>query len=160
MAAPFPNHPNLVGGFAPIHMECDYPDLVVAGEVPKELSGAFFRNGPNPQFAPRGDYHWFGGDGMIHGFYIREGKVSYRNRYVRTVKWNKEHEAGRALFGAFNPMDNDPSVQGIETDGLANTNVVWHAGKLLALEEAHAPFELDPHTLESCLLYTSPSPRD
>ncbi len=149
MAAPFPNHPNLVGGFAPIHMECDYPDLVVAGEVPKELSGAFFRNGPNPQFAPRGDYHWFGGDGMIHGFYIREGKVSYRNRYVRTVKWNKEHEAGRALFGAFNPMDNDPSVQGIETDGLANTNVVWHAGKLLALEEAHAPFELDPHTLES-----------
>ncbi|MGI9322201.1 MAG: carotenoid oxygenase family protein, partial [Pseudomonadales bacterium] len=33
--------------------------------------------------------------------------------------------------------------------GLANTNIVWHAGKLLALEEAHPPFELDPLTLTS-----------
>jgi carotenoid cleavage dioxygenase len=149
MAQPFPSHPNLEGGFAPLQMECDAPDLVVEGEVPQELRGAFFRNGPNPQFAPRGDYHWFGGDGMIHGFYIRDGRVSYKNRWVRTVKWNKEHEEHRSLFGAFNPMDNDPSVQGLETDGLANTNVVWHGGKLLALEEAHAPFELDPLTLES-----------
>jgi carotenoid cleavage dioxygenase-like enzyme len=149
MAQPFPNHPNLRDGFAPIQMECDAPDLVVAGEVPKELNGAFFRNGANPQFAPRGDYHWFAGDGMIHGFYIHDGKVAYKNRWVRTVKWQKEHEAGRALFAAFNPMDADPSVMGLDTDGLANTNIVWHAGKLLALEEAHAPFELDPVTLQS-----------
>jgi carotenoid cleavage dioxygenase-like enzyme len=46
-------------------------------------------------------------------------------------------------------MDSDPSVQGAETDGLANTNIVWHGGKLLALEEGHAPFEMDPETLES-----------
>ena len=45
--------------------------------------------------------------------------------------------------------ENDESVMGLETDGLANTNIVYHAGKLLALEEAHAPFELDPMTLES-----------
>ena len=149
MAKPFPKHPNLVDGFAPIQMECDAPDLVVKGEVPKELHGAFFRNGPNPQFAPRGDHHWFGGDGMVHGFYLHDGKVSYRNRWVRTVKWKMEHEAGEALFAAFNPMDSDPRVQGMETDGIANTNIVWHAGKLLALEEAHAPFELDPVTLKS-----------
>ncbi len=149
MAQPFPEHPNLAGGFAPIQMEGDVADVIVQGEVPKALSGTFYRNGPNPQFAPRGDYHWFGGDGMLHAFRIRDGKVSYRNRWVRTVKWQKEHEAGRSLFGAFNPMDNDESVMGLQTDGLANTNVVWHAGKLLALEEAHAPFELDPFTLES-----------
>lgn len=149
MAQPFPNHPNLIDGFAPIHMEIDAPDLVVEGEVPQELRGAFFRNGPNPQYAPRGDYHWFGGDGMIHGFYIADGKVSYKNRYVRTVKWKKENEAGRSLFSAFNPLDTDESVQGLETDGLANTNIVYHAGRLFALEEAHAPFELDPYTLES-----------
>ena len=46
MSQPFPSHPNLEGGFAPIHMECDAPDLVVEGEVPQELRGAFFRNGP------------------------------------------------------------------------------------------------------------------
>ena len=149
MAKPFPRHPNLIDGFAPLQMECDAPDLVIEGEVPRELNGAFFRNGPNPQFAPRGDHHWFAGDGMIHGFYIHEGRVAYKNRWVRTVKWKKEHEAGRALFGAFNPMESDPSVMGMETDGIANTNIVWHAGKLLALEEAHAPFELDPASLDS-----------
>ncbi|MEE8079420.1 MAG: carotenoid oxygenase family protein, partial [Pseudomonadales bacterium] len=154
MAKPFPDHPNLVGGFAPLQMECDAADLVVEGEIPLELSGAFFRNGANPQFAPRGDYHWFAGDGMVHGFYLKEGKVSYRNRWVRTVKWRKEKAAGESLFGAFNPMDSDESVQGMETDGLANTNIVWHAGKLLALEEAHAPFEMDPATLESIGPYT------
>ena len=149
MAQSFPAHPNLVDGFAPIHMECDAPDLVVKGEIPRALSGVFFRNGPNPQFAPRGDYHWFGGDGMIHGFYIENGKVAYKNRYVRTVKWQQEGAAGRSLFNPFNPLDNDASVQGMETDGLANTNILFHAGKLLALEERHPPFELDPMTLES-----------
>lgn len=149
MARMYPNHPNLVGGFAPLRMECDAPDLVIRGEVPKDLNGTFYRNGPNPQFAPRGSYHWFGGDGMVHAFRIEDGRVSYRNRWARTVKWTREHERGESLFSAFNPMESDPSVMGMETDGLANTNIVWHAGRLLALEEAHAPFEMDPDTLAS-----------
>ena len=86
---------------------------------------------------------------MIHGFFVEDGKVRYRNRYVRTPKWELEHAAGRALFGAFgNPMTTDPSVMGKDS-GVANTNIVWHAGRLLALEEGHKPFELDPETLES-----------
>ena len=149
MAKPFPNHPNLIGGYAPIQMECDATDLVVTGAVPRELNGTFYRNGPNPQFAPRGMHHWFGGDGMIHAFMLRDGKVAYRNRWVRTVKWKLEHEAGEALFSAFNPMESDERVRFMETDGIANTNIVWHAGKLLALEEGHAPFEIEPDTLAS-----------
>ena len=40
----------------------------------------------------------------------------------------------------------DPRI--IELDStVANTNVVWHGNRLLALEEAHAPFEVDPVTL-------------
>jgi hypothetical protein len=30
----FPNHPNLIGGFAPLQMECDASDLIIDGEVP------------------------------------------------------------------------------------------------------------------------------
>ena len=86
---------------------------------------------------------------MVHAFYIDNGRVGYKNRWVRTVKWQHEREARRSLFGAFNPMENDPSVQGIQTDGLANTNIVWHGQRLLALEEAHAPIELDPLTLNT-----------
>ena len=149
MASMFPNHPNLIGGFAPLQMECDAPDLIIEGEVPRDLNGTFYRNGPNPQFAPRGAHHWFGGDGMLHAFMIEDGRVAYRNRWVRTIKWQTEHAAKRALFASFNPMDSDPSVQGMQTDGIANTNIVWHAGKLLALEEGHAPYEIDPATLAS-----------
>ncbi|MDD9889102.1 MAG: carotenoid oxygenase family protein [Gammaproteobacteria bacterium] len=149
MARPFPTHPNLVGGYAPIQMECDAPDLIVEGEIPEDLNGTLYRIGPNPQFAPRGQYHWFGGDGMIHGFHLEQGRVSYLNRWVRTVKWKLENEAGESLFGIFNPMDNDPRVAGVKTDGIANTNIVWHGDKLLALVESNAPFEMDPQTLES-----------
>jgi carotenoid cleavage dioxygenase len=149
MAQPQPAHPNLVGAFAPLQMECDAFDLVIEGEIPRDLCGTFYRNGPNPQFAPVGGHHWFAGDGMLHAFHIENGKVSYKNRWARTKKWLMEHEAGRSLFSPLNPMDQDPSVAGIETDGIANTNVVWHGDKLLALEEGHAPFELDPKTLAS-----------
>jgi carotenoid cleavage dioxygenase len=137
----------LSGNFAPVRAEDDF-DLEIVGEIPAGIRGAFYRNGPNPQFEPRGDYHWFSGDGMVHGFFVEDGKVSYRNRYVRTPKWELENSAGKALFGGFDPRAADPSVAG-KDGGVSNTNIVWHAGRLMALEEAHKPFELDPITLES-----------
>ncbi|HEY2710226.1 MAG TPA: carotenoid oxygenase family protein [Caulobacteraceae bacterium] len=137
----------LAGNFAPVRSEDDF-ELEVLGEIPAGLNGAFYRNGPNPQFEPRDTYHWFSGDGMIHGFYVEGGKVRYRNRYVRTPKWELEHSAGKSLFGTFgNPMTTDPAAMG-QDSGVANTNIVWHANRLLALEEGHKPFELDPATLE------------
>jgi len=139
----------LTGNFAPICSEDDIAELAVSGEIPRELVGVLYRNGPNPQFEPRdANHHWFAGDGMIHAFSFANGKVSYRNRFVRTPKWEIEHAAGRSLFGTFgNPLTTDPSVLGRDS-GVANTNIVWHAGRLLALEEGHQPFELAPCTLE------------
>jgi len=141
------SNPYLSGNFAPVASEDDF-ELEVVGEIPAAIAGAFYRNGPNPQFEPRGHYHWFVGDGMIHGIFVDGGKARYRNRYVRTPKWELENAAGRALFSGFDPRAADPSVAGKDS-GSANTNIVWHAGQLLALEEAHMPFELDPETLES-----------
>ena len=76
-------NPYLVGNFAPVRSEDDF-ELEVTGQIPAALAGTFYRNGPNPQFEPRDAYHWFSGDGMIHGFFVEYGKVRYRNRYVRT----------------------------------------------------------------------------
>jgi len=142
-------NPYLSGNFAPIRSEDDY-DLEVVGEIPAGLRGALFRIGPNPQFEPRDpNHHWFGGDGMVHGFYVADGKARYRNRYVRTPKWKAENAAGHALFGTFgNPMTTDPSVVG-QDSGVANTNIVWHAGRLLALEEGHMPTQMDPASLDT-----------
>jgi carotenoid cleavage dioxygenase len=131
-------------------MECDYAHLNLEGEVPRELDGIFYRIGPNPQFAPRGTYNPLNGDGMVHAFRLRDGRVSYRNRWVRTRQWTLDRAAGRALFGTSgNPADADASVADIATDGVANTNLVWHGNKLLALEEGHGPIELDPASLET-----------
>ncbi|MFO1079339.1 MAG: carotenoid oxygenase family protein [Reyranellaceae bacterium] len=148
MTKAFPtDNPFLRGYYAPVNTEADAGHLHVTGEIPKELCGTLYRNGPNPQFAPRGPYHWFGGDGMIHAFHLENGNVSYRNRWVRTPKWEIENKEGEALFGIFgHPMFTDPKVQGVNST-IANTNIVWHGGKLLALEEAHAPFALDPASL-------------
>ena len=149
MTTPYPTHAQLMGNFAPIRMECDIDDVIVRGEFPADLDITYYRNGPDPQFPPRGNHHWFAGDGMLHMFRIRDGRVRYRNRWARTVKWTLERREGRSLYDPFNPPDNDPITQGVTEDGLANTNIVWHGGKLLALEEGHPPFEVEPQTLDS-----------
>ncbi len=150
MAQPFPDAFFFQGNFGPITMECDAPDLPVRGTIPPGLAGTLYRNGPNPQFAPPDParHHWFMGDGMVHAFHLRDGRVAYRNRWIRTPRWQAERAAGRPLFGGFGGRPTDPAAQDIDS-GVANTSLVWHAGRLLALEEAHRPFALDPVTLDS-----------
>ncbi|HET6474017.1 MAG TPA: carotenoid oxygenase family protein [Pseudomonadales bacterium] len=138
MAAPYPNDPLLRGPFEPIRFEADCANLVVDGELPADLAGALYRIGPNPQFAPRGRYNPLQGDGMVHAFFVNRGRVAYRNRWVRTRQWRLERAAGRALFATSgDPRDADPAIAGQATDGVANTHIVAHAGRLLALEEGH-----------------------
>ena len=45
------------------------------------------------------------------------------------------------------PCDDESLAPGVVDEGVANTHVVWHAGRLLALEEAHLPIEIEPGTL-------------
>jgi carotenoid cleavage dioxygenase len=142
--------PYLSRGFEPLRMECERDHLTIEGEIPKDLDGTFYRIGPSPQFAPRGIYNPLNGDGMVHAFEVRDGQVSYRNRWVRTQQWMIDHAAGRAMFGTSgNPADSDPGVASMRTDGVANTNLVWHGSRLLALEEGHAPIEMHPDSLET-----------
>ena len=150
MAKPFPADNRYLNGiFAPLTMECDAPDLPVVGEFPVALRGTLYRNGSNPQFAPRSRYHLFLGDGMLHAFRIENGRIAYRNRWVRTPLWELEHGAGEALSGEMylgKPQTADPRALALDST-LANTHVVWHGQRLLALEEMHGPFEVDPQTL-------------
>ena len=129
-------------------MECDAPFLKVVGELPRELNGTLYRNGPNPQFEAPGA-HWFVGDGMLHAFHLENGRASYRNRWVRTPKWLAEHDAGRALFGGFGSRKlPDAPATSCTDSGVANTNIIFHGGRLLALEEGHMPTEIEPGTLK------------
>ena len=122
--------------FLPVPDELDLQDLPVEGMLPTGLQGTLFRNGPNPQF-PRTQARWRHGDGMIHAFTLTDGRVSYRNRWVRTERFLREREAGGPLS-----MPHDDQ-------GLANTSVVYHAGELIALNGAHAPLAICPATLRT-----------
>ena len=140
--------PFLTGHHQPNRMEVDAPDLVVRGKLPDDLAGVFYRNGAEPLYPPTDeDYHWFDGDGMVYAFFIENGRVSMRNRWVRTEKFELELREGRRLFGVLgNPMTTDPLAAGTRYN-TANTNVIIHSGKLLALMEGAPPVALDPRTL-------------
>ncbi len=125
-------HPLLSGTHGPITDESVFDDLPVIGEVPADLNGAFFRNGPNAHYPPPGRYHWFDGDGMIHAVYFDRGRVTYRNRYVRTACFQEEEAAGRALWpGIMDPPRRDrPDMPLKDT---SNTDVKFHAGRLVTM---------------------------
>ncbi|MFM6751447.1 MAG: carotenoid oxygenase family protein [Dolichospermum sp.] len=146
-------NPYLQGNFAPINTEITTDTLEVIGELPPELSGMFVRNGPNPQRNPIGQYHWFDGDGMLHGVQFNDGKATYKNRYVRTKGWNIEHEAGKAIWtGMLEPpqLDNPYGI----SKNTANTALVWHNKQLLALWEGGAPHHISIPDLETIGEYT------
>ena len=110
----------------PVSAEIDAFDLELEGALPPELSGDYIRNGPNPK-PGESPAHLFFGDGMLHGIRIAGGKaVAYRNRWVRT----------RAF------VENAPLVRRGKVDltvAVANTNVIAHGDRLLALVESSFP---------------------
>ena len=80
---------------------------------------------------PEGPYHWFIGDGMIHGVELDAGGARwYRNRWVRT------DEIARAM--GEQPVEG-PTPPMYDT---SNTNVLGHAGRILSLTEGAMPYEL------------------
>ena len=146
-------NPYLEGNFAPIRQEITTDELPVIGELPPSLNGIFVRNGPNPQFPPKGRYHWFDGDGMLHAVQISNGKAAYRNRYVRTKGWQIEHDADRAIWtGLLEPFQTDNPYGPVKNT--ANTALVYHADRLLALWEGGEPYEIKLPDLETVGPYT------
>lgn len=121
----------LRGNGRPVTEERTITDPPVRGTIPVELDGRYVRNGANPITGTA--MHPFFGDGMVHGVRLRDGRVEwYRNRYVRTP------------FYANPELDIlDPSVVSDMTASKANTHVVGHAGRIMALEEGHYPYVLD-----------------
>ncbi len=147
----FPDSPIYAGFSHPMRFEGDIYDLeCIQGEVPPQLEGTFFRVQLDPQYPARnGDDMPFNWDGMITSFRFSGGHVDFRSRYVRTPRFVAERAARQALFGSYrNPYTDDPRVAGI-VRGLANTNVYFHAGRLLASKEDSHPIEIDPDTLET-----------
>jgi carotenoid cleavage dioxygenase-like enzyme len=121
----------LRGNYAPVTDEITADALTIDGAIPPDLNGRFVRNGPNPHTGA--SPHWFLGDGMLHGVELRDGAAHwYRNRYVRTKQLS-----GDGVF-----VDEQGNVD--LTVGAANTHVIGHAGRILALVESGLPHQVTP----------------
>ncbi|WP_232665269.1 carotenoid oxygenase family protein [Pseudonocardia sp. TRM90224] len=109
MTATAARNPYFRENFLPVNDEVSAVDLPVTGELPRELSGRYLRIGPNPVGnVDAASHHWFMGEGMVHGVRLRDGRAEwYRNRFVRG-------DSGES----------------------PNTNVLAHAGRIMALVEA------------------------
>jgi carotenoid cleavage dioxygenase len=123
----------LAGNFAPVTNEVTVADLPVEGTIPPELSGRLVRIGPNPVTPPDpATYHWFVGDGMVHGLRLRNGRAEwYRNRWVRDA--------------AVTEALGEPPVEGPRhgMGDVVNTHVIGVDGRTFACVEAGSlPVEL------------------
>jgi len=124
MPAPAGGNPFLTGIHAPMTDERTLTELDVTGTIPAGLDGRYLRIGPNPIAADPASYHWFIGDGMVHGLAIEDGKALwYRNRWIRSTAVAE----ARGVEPAPGPRHLFDTV---------NTNVVGIGGRTYALVEA------------------------
>ena len=142
------------GGYQSLKQEFDYWVDEIEGEIPRELKGTLFRNGPglldiNGQLIG----HPFDGDGMISRITFTDGRAHFSNRFVRTTAYLEEQAAGkilyRGVFGTQKPGGWLANAFDFRTKNIANTNIIYWGGKLLALWEGADPHRLDPHNLET-----------
>lgn len=140
------DQPDLRGNLFPVADELDVASCSVTGEVPEGLRGSFVRNGPNPMFEPLGRYHMFDGDGMLHGVTFDDGRVSYRNRWIRSRGLGAEVAHERSIYPGLGDVMNFPdrSLTGDAgpVKNPANTHIISHAGRYLALWEGGLPTEV------------------
>ena len=124
------------------------------GQIPKELCGTLFRNGPGRlERAGQWVHHPFDGDGMIASMHFQNGKASFSNRFVRTEAWKAEEAAGkflyRGVFGTQKPGGAIANAFDLRLKNIANTHVIQLGDQLLALWEASSPHALNPKSLET-----------
>lgn len=144
------DHPYLHGVFAPTEREYTAEDLtVIEGEIPRDLFGAYVLNGPSQRFTPVNKYHYYDGDAMLRGIWFRDGKATFRQRWVRNEAFVVEDIAQRSIWpGIAGPYNF--ALPGSPIKDVSNTDVIFYAGKLLTLwHMAGTPYEIDPITLET-----------
>lgn len=125
----------------------------IEGTFPSTLAGVLYRNGPG-RFDRGGvaKRNLLDGDGMVQRFGIREGRVTYRNRFVRTDKFVAEEAAGRLLYATWTTKAPGSLLRNFGARGFqsqAGITVYRIGERVIATDEVGLPWEIDPDTLET-----------
>jgi all-trans-8'-apo-beta-carotenal 15,15'-oxygenase len=83
----------------------------------------------------------------------QDGQTTFRNSFIRTKGFTKESKtrqmAGRGTFGNHKLPGFLGNFLSTNIKNVANTNVIYWGGRLLALWEGGLPYKLDPKTLRT-----------
>ena len=128
------------------------PLSVLSGNLPEELCGSLYRNGPG-RLERQGKRvnHWFDGDGAVLAVHFDHGKVHATYRYVQSAGYTDEEEADQFLYSGYGSLAPGPLWQRwkAQLKNAGNTAVLALPDKLLALWEGGWPHHLDLQTLET-----------
>jgi carotenoid cleavage dioxygenase len=163
-ANPVPTSFFVSGSFAPRSDEkvqrVTLSQSILKGHVTPDLQrllGTFLRIGPNPKYSFEGKpYHVFDGDGMIHSIQFHgDDTLTYTNKYIQTEAYKRDakQDFSFSIMGEAMEITNTASMAWTQFSrgpmGRANTAMVHHNGKLLALFEQDVPYAVNPTTLET-----------
>ena len=121
----------------------------IEGNLPKDIEGFLYRNGPGIfDRDGKSKNTMLEGDGMIQSFQFKKGKVRYRNKFVRTKKFQEEEKAGKFLYSTWTTLD---KKFGSPASGItqAGVTVVSRNGNLYAFDEYAPPYSIHPKSLKT-----------
>lgn len=131
--------------------EHGFEPLRVDGQLPAQLAGTLFRNGPG-LFGIQGTpyAHPFEGDGVITGVRFQAGQAWGAARPVESAGLRDERRVGKVLYGGAAPWWRRMIAAHLGPEKVtANTSVLSWQGRLLALNEGGCPIEVDPMDLRT-----------
>jgi len=142
-------------GFQALDDEVTCDELPVAGTLPGWLGGSLLRVGPARfEAGGRSVAHWFDGLAMLHRFGFEAGRVSYRNRFLRSEAFDASEDGGirhagfmtdpcRTLFGRVRSW--------FRSDATDNASIAVRVvdGIGTAMTETPLAVSFDPATLDT-----------
>lgn len=136
------------------------PKADIIGEVPKDLRGTLFRNGPGVnEVYGTVLKHPIDGDGMVCAVTFQDGCVHFRSKFVNSEHRKEESEKKKFIYRG--QMGTKPATSPfkylisalmrprVTFRNPSNTNSFYWGGKVLTSFETNLPYCLDPHSLET-----------
>jgi len=122
-----------------------------------KLEKSFFAQiGSNPRYTDDEDYHWFDGDGMIHGLFFNDTLITYQNKWIQTRRLQVEDKWKKKMYLYFGELKGLKGLYQIfkyslmqalgflpQAKGTANTALLNWKDRIFALHEGDMPYELN-----------------
>lgn len=138
-------------GIADPNQELHTASMDIEGDLPKDIKGTYYRNGPTRHEVGAMRYHhFFDGDGMIQAFrFDGDGHISHHGKFIETQKFLNEKQANKPLYQGFGTSLDFLTADSADSINTANIHIIKYDGELLALWEGGSAHIIDENTLDT-----------